>query len=101
MYTLDLGNGTILENLELNGNNFVSNTEITNDMFEGISDITITDDENNSEILHNAVLVNINQFEGNWYFILRERTEQEIRQEQLEAQIFFTALSTDSLMEEE
>ena len=34
MYKITLANGTVLDNLELNGNNYISSRIIENDVFE-------------------------------------------------------------------
>lgn len=44
MYTITLANGKKLENLELNGNNFISAAPVDNAFFDGgLSEVTITD----------------------------------------------------------
>ena len=102
MYTIDLGNGTVLNNIELNGNNYISSENLTEDIFEDMELVSIVDNETGeSEQLHNVVLVALSKYPEGWYFVLRELSEEELKAQQLEAQIFFTAIATDSLMEEE
>lgn len=44
MYTITLSNGKKLENLELNGNNFISAVPVDSAFFDGgLSEVTITD----------------------------------------------------------
>lgn len=44
MYTITLSNGKKLENLELNGNNFISAVPVDSAFFDGgLSKVTITD----------------------------------------------------------
>ena len=74
IYTIILSNGTVLSGLTLNGNNFVSPTEVTEATFAGKLDtVTITDGET-TETLHNAELVQIAHYDfmDGWYFILQE-----------------------------
>ena len=60
MYMIDLGNGTMLENLMLNGNNFVSQTEVKEEDFEGMETIVITNDEDNSvRKMNNVILISL------------------------------------------
>ena len=50
MYNVKLTDGTELKNLELNGNNFISDTIIDETIFENNLDkVIITDDEGNEE----------------------------------------------------
>lgn len=85
IYTITLSDGTVLSDLTLNGNNFVSQTEVTEAMFVGKLDtVTITDGEN-TDILHDAELVQIAQYADGWYFILREIPEAERMQMDMDA----------------
>lgn len=74
IYTITLSDGTELSDITLNGNNFVSRTEVTEATFAGKLDtVTITDGET-TEVLHDAELVQIAHYDfmPGWYFILRE-----------------------------
>ena len=72
IYSITLSDGTVLSDLRLNGNNYVSQTEVTEAMFAGKLDtVTITDGET-TEVLHDAELVQIAHYTDGWYFILRE-----------------------------
>lgn len=99
-YTIDLGNGTVLSDLTLNGNNYVSQTEVTEDTFEGMENVTITDSDGNEQTLNNVELVQCKKFEDGYYFVLREMTDAEVKQANNDAQILFTAVMTDTLLEE-
>ena len=72
IYTITLSDGTVLSDLALNGNNFVSQTEATEAMFAGKLDTVTINDGENTEILHDAELVQITHHADGWYFILRE-----------------------------
>lgn len=101
IYTVELGDGTTFENLTLNGNNFVSKVEISEDDFSDLSHVTITDSEGNSEEMENVELIQLMQYSDGWYFILRQLCQEEINQRNVEAQTFYTAMMTDTLLEEE
>ena len=59
MYTITLSDGTQLKKLALNGNNFISSTEVTEETFEGkLARVTINDGEN-EEVLKDAQLIQI------------------------------------------
>ena len=101
MYTIDLGNGHILDNVTVNGNNYVSSDELTEEVFDGMETVTIRDNETDEITeLHNAVLVALSQYPEGWYFVLREMTEAEIKEAARDAQVLFTAIATDTLIEE-
>ena len=74
-YTIALADGTELIGLGLNGNNFVSPTEVTAATFNGkLETVTISDGEK-TETMHNAELIQIAHYADGWYFILREIPE--------------------------
>ena len=80
MYTITLSDGAKLTDLELNGNNFVSQTEVTVADFEGkLSRVVISDGET-EEVLNDAELIQIAHYADGWYFILREIPEEQRRQ---------------------
>lgn len=100
-YTIDLGNGKVLENLTLNGNNYVSDIELHESDFSGMSNVTITDSNNNSVILKHAKLQQVMPLFGKWYFILEEMSNFELQTMANSAQLFYTAAMTDTLIEGE
>ena len=85
IYTITLSDGTVLSDLAQNGNNYVSQTEVTEDVFTGkLETVTITDGEN-TEILHDAELVQIAHYADGWYILLREIPEAERMQMDIDA----------------
>ncbi|MBQ9302018.1 hypothetical protein [Butyrivibrio sp.] len=100
IYSITLGDGKVIEDLTMNGNNFVSQAEVTEDDFTDLSQVTITGSDGTEEILKNVELNQIAHYSDGWYFILRELTPEEIRNNNNEAQIFYTAIATDTLMED-
>lgn len=87
MYTITLHDGTKLENLELNGNNFIAEGVIEDSVFaDNLATVSITDGET-TENYTDMVLV-INRVDGgrSW-FVLREKTEQEKLEEERTATI--------------
>lgn len=99
-YNIELASGKRFENLRLNGNNYVSDEEVTEDDFDDLSEVTITDSEGNVQVLHNMELLQVQQYEDDFYFILAEMPEAKVRAMATEAQIMFTAIATDTLIEE-
>jgi hypothetical protein len=99
-YNIELASGKEFRNLRLNGNNYVSIEEVTEDDFDDLSEVTITDSEGNVQVLHNVELLQVQQYEDGFYFILAEMPEAKVRAMATEAQIMFTAIATDTLIEE-
>lgn len=72
-YSMILNNGTILNNLELNGNNYVSTIEVTSADFSGnISPIIISDGET-EELLENMEFVRIANWENKWWILIQKK----------------------------
>ena len=83
MYKIKLADGTMIENLELNGNNFIPEASIDADIFEGnLNKVTITDDENNAEELHHCKVI-FAKVGVKQSFILIEKTAAEIEKQTL------------------
>ncbi len=81
MYTITLHDGTKLNNLELNGNNFIAEGVIEDSVFtDNLATVSINDG-NTTETYTDMVLV-INRVDGgrSW-FVLREKSEQEKMEE--------------------
>ena len=83
MYKIILANDTIIDNLELNGNNFIPETPIDINTFDGNLDkISIIDNEENIEELNNCSIV-FAEVLGKQSFIVVEKTKQEVEKENL------------------
>lgn len=96
-YSVTLSDGTKLDNLALNGNNFVSSTKLTEgDFKDKLSKVTITDSEGKEEKHKDMVLVQVTQpSNSEWWFILADKSEDQVKQEQLKQSI---ASLTDMMM---
>ena len=87
IYTITLSDGTVLSDLTLNGNNYVSQTEVTGVMFAGKLDTVTISDGEITEVLHDAELIQIAHYDftPGWYFILREIPKEERMQMDMDA----------------
>jgi len=96
MYTIKLYDGTVLDNLELNGNNFISDTIIPDLTFENnLKSVEISDDKS-TQIYHDMVLVANRVIDGKSWFILAEKTPEQKEKEEFEnniADIYATLIS--------
>lgn len=94
-YKITLADGTVLSNLKLNGNNFVSDAEVTEDQFTDNLDPVVINDGENDETHEHMALVQIAQYGAQYYFILRDRTPDELRQIKMQADIEYLAMMSD------
>lgn len=87
MYTITLTDGTILKNLALNGNNFISDTRVDASVFENnLRTVHVTGpgvDEN----FENLDLASIREDGGKCWFVLRQLPDRELRERDTQADI--------------
>jgi hypothetical protein len=99
-WTVTLDDGTAIGGLTLSGNNFISDTELTPEMFDGkLSKVTATDGENTLEWNH-AELVQITHPDSRWWFVLRELSPEELFRATTKAKLDYLALVTDTDLED-
>jgi len=98
MYTIKLYDGTVLTNLILNGNNFISDKIIPDDIFtDNLNEVEISDGEN-THIYNDMMLAANRVIDGKSWFILAEKTPEQKEKEALEAiitDIYKTLVSKD------
>lgn len=81
MYKITLADGTALENLVLNGNNFIAQTAVDDAVFEGnMASVTITNLEDGTagQIEDGVLLSNIVR-DGKSWLVLGQKSEEEKR----------------------
>lgn len=94
-YSVTLSDGTKLDNLALNGNNFVSSTKVTEaDFKDKLSKVTITDDDGKSTDYTDMVLVQVTQMGDESWFILGKKAQDDVAK--LQAAV---AALTDMIMQ--
>lgn len=87
MYKITLHDGTVLENLELNGNNYIAEGVIEDSVFtDNLATVTITDGTA-TETYEDMVLLSNRVDGGRSWFILGEKTEQQKKEEALNRRI--------------
>ena len=98
MFTIRLSDGSQLEGLTLNGNNFISNNEITEATFAGkLGHVVISGDADKDEAgligeHEHMQLVQIVKYEGKWWFVLRELSAAELEMAKMKSDIAYTAM---------
>lgn len=94
-FTIELSDGSKIEDLDLNGNNFISKTEITEDMFtDKLTGVVISDGE--TEETHEQMeFVQVLDKDGEWWFVLRDLSQAELQHIQDRADIEYIAMMAD------
>ena len=88
---ITLSNGTVLDNLGLNGNNYITQEEITEETFaDGLAPVIINDEEHPQ-----MELVQIQEHDDGRWFILRDVSAAEIADAKLRADIEYLAMMSD------
>ena len=83
MYKILLSDGIEINNLELNGNNFIPETEIDPAIFENnLEKITIMDEQDNITEMNNVKVI-FSTVSGRQSFVLVEKTTEELEREKL------------------
>ena len=86
-YTVTLADGTVLAGLRLNGNNLVSDAPLSEVDFEGrLARVTVECSDGSRETVENAELVQVKRYGDEWWFILREPTEEQLYRRALDAE---------------
>ena len=95
IYSIKLTDGTVIENLRLNGNVFISAEEISADVFEDNCDPVIISDGEETETHPHMDLVAIEQHGDKYWIVLRDRTSDELDKLKIMADIEYLAMMTN------
>ncbi len=94
MYEITLADGRKIENLKLNGNNYVSKEKVDESLLKNnLSTISISDGKTTTT-MNNVELVQQVEYEDGWYLVFAEMPPLEA----LKAQMAYTALMTDTMI---
>lgn len=95
-HSIRLADGTVIENLGLNGNNYISPIEVSASLFtkKNCSPVILSDGVTDEEHSH-MELVHILPQDGEWWIALRDISQQEIAQQKLRADIDYIAMMDD------
>lgn len=95
IYKITLADGTVIDNLKLNGNNYISEKELSADMFLGnLGTVTINDGEKDV-VYENMTLVQLAKYDDEYWFILRTMTKKELQEIKNRSDIDYIAMMTD------
>ena len=87
MYKITLADGTILNNLLVNGNNFISDTRVDASIFENNLRAVHITGPNVDETFENLELAGIREDGGKCWIVLRQLSDSEIRERSTQADI--------------
>ena len=98
MYTITLNDGTEIKNLSLNGNNFISDTPLEESMFAwNLQTVRITG-PNVDDTFENLDLASLREDGGKYWLVLRQLSEQELKERAMKADIDALFAASDDLV---
>ena len=101
MVILKLDNGKVIDNLRMNGTNFVSETEVDETLFSDIIEEICVIEDGRTYHLHNVEFIQQVKYEDGYYFVLREMTPDEILRKQLMDSITDVQMAITEMYESE
>ena len=100
-WKITLADGSVIDNLKLNGNNFISATRVQEEDFEGkLRHVIIDGPDGEHEEHNNMALVQITEVNADYWFVLREYSEQEIWRAKVNSNMEYIAMMADIDLEE-
>lgn len=99
-FKVTLADGTQLTDLALNGNNFISKTELTEATFEGKLRHVVIEGDAEADMYgligehENMALVQVQQYGAEWWFILRGLSPAELQELKNRGDIEYLAMMT-------
>lgn len=92
IYRITLADGTVIDNLKLNGNNYISKAKIEAQIFEGnCSPVTISDGAYD-EVHDNMSFVQVTNIGNEFWFVLRDISKEELDRIKLQSDIEYIAM---------
>lgn len=92
IYKITLADGAVIDNLKLNGNNFISKTRIAAEMFLDNCSPVIISDGDNDEVHENVELVQLSEMNGEYWFVLRDIPTDELEKIKMQSDIEYVAM---------
>lgn len=95
IYKITLADGTVIDNLKMNGTNFISSVEIDESVFDGnLLEVTINDGEKD-EVHSNMELVQITKMANEYWFVLRDIPRTELAFIKMQSDIEYVAMMAE------
>jgi hypothetical protein len=93
-YKITLNDGTEINNLKLNGNNYISVEPIDPEVFDGKCSPVIISDGTHDEIHDNMELVQVTEVNSEYWFVLRDISLEELKQIKIRSDIDYLSMMT-------
>lgn len=94
-YRITLADGTVLDNLTMNGNNFISEEAVDASIFDRMCSPVVISDGTNEEIHENMDLVQVTTVNEKSWFVLRDIPQKELEQAKLKSDVEYIAMMCD------
>ena len=94
-YKIILADGTVLDGLTLNGNNFISEEPISASIFEANCSPVVINDGTDDETHEHMALVQVTEVAGKSWFVLRDIPQNELDQAKIKSDIEYLAMMCD------
>lgn len=92
LYNIVLEDGTKIENLRMNGNNFISEEELTEDIFDGnLSNVIISDGET-EETHEHMMLASLREIDMEYWFALIDIPKSQITMDKIRSDIDYLSM---------
>ena len=91
-YKITLTDGTVIDDLKLNGNNYISAKSIDPAIFEYNCSLVVINDGNVDEVHPNMEFVQVTQTNGEYWLVLRDVSDEEIAKLKLQSDIEYVAM---------
>lgn len=95
IYKITLADGTVLDGLSLNGNNFISSAQVDASAFESNCSPVVINDGETDEVHEHMDLVQVTEVDGKYWFVLRDITKTELEQAKIKSDIEYIAMMCD------
>lgn len=94
-YKITLADGSIIENLKLNGTNYISSKAVDPNIFYNNCSPVIINDGTSEEIHNYMELVQVTEEDnGEYWFVLRDISSEELSQIKIKSDIEYLAMMT-------
>lgn len=95
IYKITLADGTVLDNLKLNGNNFISSTEITMETFmDNCAPVTINDGDVD-DVHESMECVQVLPIGSEYWFVLRDLSADELFKIKIQSDVEYLAMMSE------
>lgn len=93
IYKVTLADGTVIDGLKMNGNNFISLSPVDAAVFRGNCSLVVINDGETDETHENMDLVQVTKNDaGEYWFVLRDISKKELAQIQMQSDIEYVAM---------